>query len=610
MARQDCVFAHRFEADTDRAYRHPRSGTSQGLGQGGLDDTNGTPTLARESNQAQNSPTIGTAASEGGLPVHSPAGSLVSQPSISTQRIGWESLPPYDEVFDGVQTLTTSFFQLGFLPRTLFFEKLRKDRGSVDIFLLLGILSVSARFTPSLVRRYQGGGNATQVFLGQATCLVQGQMFTPTLESIQGFFLMSIAEWGNGDKHRSLVYMGIAIRLAGILRMHREDTYHLSENASEEDVVYSEVARRTFWMLETFENLHSGADSPTAFSYNDITVLLPCDEREFTFGIRPTSRAALIGTPPANKNPSLTLLPSRSLFATLLQTHSLWGQVARLVSAEAVQAGARAGSGVSAGSYGRLSQALVEFEAGVPQQHSWSVWNLRGFKVEGLDLAYLSAVMVLRLSNIILRRSYLHDILKAQNQRDRVSGSLRMESCSVVADQLFENMLKLHEQIMAFFEYRSPDQGYPALIVFCVYVCGCLANHLQQQPQLCPVVAPQAAQILQRSIRGLGELQNAWPLARRWYLALCKVSENTILDSPVAIMDPVNGTAARFGPESGHPAEDSVHEVPSLGIQFSDPFLSNSMFDAFDSYLWSNLANMNEGGLYGESLAVNPWGNS
>ncbi|KAH8646815.1 fungal-specific transcription factor domain-containing protein, partial [Xylariales sp. PMI_506] len=435
-------------------------------------------------------------------------------------------LPPYDEVVSGIQTLTTSYFQLGFIHKALFFEQLRNDRNSVSPFLLFSILSVSARFTPCLVKRYQGGPNATQVFLERATCLIQEQMFHPTLDSIQGFFLMSIAEWGNGEKHKSLIYMGIAVRLAGILRLHREETYRLPPSASKEEVVQSEVTRRTFWMLETFENLHSGSDSPIAFSYRDITVLLPCDEREFTFGIQPGHRAALSNTPPALKNPSTQWLPSRSLFATLLQTHNLWGQVARLVSTDMVPSSPDVKAGLSVDDYRRLSQTLVEFERGLPTHHTWSVWNLRAFKVEVLDLAFLSAVMVLRLSNIILRRSYLHDVLSTRSSQGETVGlpAPITETWETVAEELFDNMLVLHEQITAFFTYRHADQGYPALIVFSVYVCGSLANHLRQQPQICPRVAPRAVKILQKSIQGLGDLQFGWPLARRWYNALCKAS--------------------------------------------------------------------------------------
>ncbi|KAI6083512.1 hypothetical protein F4821DRAFT_192143 [Hypoxylon rubiginosum] len=588
QANTECVFPARGEPDTDRAHRHARSRTDRSRSIGMSNPA----TSPQPSNQGR-SDSIST--QEPGLPLN---GGLLSNPmempltGPSSPAPGWETLPPFNEVVEGIQSLTTSFFQLGFLPKMLFFEGLKKDRNSVSFFLLFGILSVSARFTPSLVKRYQGGANATKVFLRRASHYVQEQMFASTLDSIQAFFLMSIAEWGNGDKNRSLVYMGIAIRLAGILRLHREETYRLPTLATNEEIVYSEVARRTFWMLETFENLHSGSDSPIAFSYNDITVLLPCDEREFTFGIRPTERAALMGTPPATYNPALTRLPSRSLFATLLQTHSLWGRVARRVGADAMQLGSAVESGISPDNYDNLSQALVDFERDLPPQHSWSVWNLRAFKVEGLDLAYLSAVMVLRLSNIILRRSYLHDILNTQRRTipapNHMAGlPTRTDAWSAVADQLFDNMLTLHEQITAFFEYRSPEQGYPALIVFCVYVCGSLAKHLHRQPHICPRVAVRAVDILQNSIGGLVNLQAAWPFARRWYLALCRATEDVSMEPNLSTpthqdLDPTSTGLA----DQQHLAS---HAPPTFEVQFNDPLPSDTIFGAFDMYLWNGV---------------------
>lgn len=502
---------------------------------------------------------------------------------------GWDVLPPYTEVVAGVKALTTSYFQLGFLPKNLFFEQLRTDRSSASVFLLCSILSVSARFTPCLVTRYTSGAKATQWFLGHASRMLQENMFSPTLESIQGFFLMSIAEWGNGDKNKSLVYMGIAVRLAGISRMHREDAYDLPDDASREEIVRSEVTRRTFWMLETFENLHSGSDSPVAFSYADVTVLLPSDEQHFTFGIRPAQRAALQGTPPAVQNPELARLPTRSLFATLLQTHNLWGQVARLVSADAASTHVEARVGPD--DYARLSQSLVEFERDIPPQHAWSVWNLGGFEVEGLDLAYLSVCMVLRLSNIILRRSYLHDVL---GTRQPTGFSPRTDSWATVAEELFNNMLIMDEQIGAFFDHRSPDQGYPALIVFCVYVCGSLANHLQQQPQICPRVAPSAERVLRSSVRGLEDLQSAWPLAKRWYQSLCKATSRASAEATMA-SPAVQGEMSQEG---------SIVVTPvGVDVQFNAPILSDAMFDAFD--LWSDA--IGGVGSFGDALAGAQW---
>lgn len=84
-------------------------------------------------------------------------------------------------------------------------ERLAKDYESVSVFLLLSLLSVSARFTPSLVQRYRGGAKATEYFMSQAASLVPQEMYRPSLDRTQAFFLLGIAEWGNGDKDRSAV---------------------------------------------------------------------------------------------------------------------------------------------------------------------------------------------------------------------------------------------------------------------------------------------------------------------------------------------------------------------------------------------------------------------
>jgi hypothetical protein len=35
------------------------------------------------------------------------------------------------------------------------------------------------------------------------------------------------------------------------MRLHREETYNLPDNASPEDILFSEMARRTFWVVES-----------------------------------------------------------------------------------------------------------------------------------------------------------------------------------------------------------------------------------------------------------------------------------------------------------------------------------------------------------------------
>lgn len=294
-------------------------------------------------------------------------------------------------------------------------------------------------------------------------------------------------------------------------------------------------------MLENHDNLHSGFNSPVSFSLSDITTLLPCEEREFAFGMFPTERSALMGTTPALKDDRLTKSSSRSLFATLIQSHNLWGQIARRVARNEVdQQGStrpEVDTTLSEGEYTQLSTMLRDFEEHLPRGHRWSVWNLRGFKAEGLDLAYLSVVMMIRLSNIILRRSRVHTLddgttMEASHSADAASLGSASGRGKTITEELFINMVALHEQIEAYFGLRSPDQGFPAFVVFCIYICGSLANHLLKGESHFRTVTDaksRAAQILETSTKLLSDIQDAWPMAKRWNDALTKAYQRHVL---------------------------------------------------------------------------------
>ncbi|RDW65910.1 fungal specific transcription factor domain-containing protein [Aspergillus mulundensis] len=281
-------------------------------------------TKARRDKQVSQTQTVRPRASTATRPLVTIPPSPIVQlqpPNLRESTSSWDLLPPFEKLLEGSQILTTSFFQLRFLPKTLFFERLERT-------------SVGQRIPPPEHL--------------EATALVPEQMYTPSLEATQGLFLMSIAEWGKGDKHRNSMHMGIAVTMAGILRLHREETYQL----------------------------------PT---------LLPCNKAEFAFGSIAGPRAAMARTVPALANPDLVHCPSRSLFATLLQTHSLLGRVARIAGRDDEHTSQN--WQVRRDEYMEISAALNEFEANIPPLHRWSTLNLRGFKAEGLELAYFFAVI-------------------------------------------------------------------------------------------------------------------------------------------------------------------------------------------------------------------------
>jgi len=118
----------------------------------------------------------------------------------------WELLPPLPEIIEAVMKFTRHYFQLGFIPKQLFPERLRTQHRTVSVFFLLGILSVSARLTPALVERYGSAVRASETFMERASALAQSEVYKePTLERCQAFYLLSIAQQGSGLKHRSSV---------------------------------------------------------------------------------------------------------------------------------------------------------------------------------------------------------------------------------------------------------------------------------------------------------------------------------------------------------------------------------------------------------------------
>lgn len=118
----------------------------------------------------------------------------------------WDYLPTLPDTIEAVNQFTRNYFQLGFIPKQAFPERLRTDSRSISVFLLLSILSISARFTPSLVERYGGGMKAAETFMDRATAVALSELYqVPSLERCQAFYLLSIAQQGSGMKNKSYV---------------------------------------------------------------------------------------------------------------------------------------------------------------------------------------------------------------------------------------------------------------------------------------------------------------------------------------------------------------------------------------------------------------------
>jgi hypothetical protein len=110
--------------------------------------------------------------------------------------------------------------------------------------------------------------------------------------------------------------------------------------------------------------------------------LLPCEESDFAFGRVCKDRAALAGTQAAENHPDLTSTPWRSIFATLIQAHDLWGQVVRRVSHLEFERE----PWLDDSEYVKLTTTLRLWEQKLPDRHRWTVWNFRGYKADRIHM--------------------------------------------------------------------------------------------------------------------------------------------------------------------------------------------------------------------------------
>ncbi|TVY92902.1 hypothetical protein LAWI1_G001931 [Lachnellula willkommii] len=391
---------------------------------------------------------------------------------------------------------------------------------SISVFLLLSILSVSARFTKCLIERYGDASKATNYFIMKASDLLPSEIYNPNLERTQALFLLGISEWTQGNRTRS------AWPESNICTEKKVILFLKMQQLQRSLILKLQGVHSGFYRAGQ-DHLYSEHNAAVSFPLTDITALLPSDETDFAYGAIPQQRAALQGTQAALKNPELCALQSRSPFATLIEAHSHWGDIARRAGranrSERERADEKVKPWERVSEYSRVTKMLKDWEEHIPTRHRWSLINLRGHKAEFLDLAYLSQTMVVRINNIVIRRIYLEDILESRLGTSSSEYAVP-EFWTKMSHELFTNVYNLHEQFDTWFKLRSEDEGIPSIVVFGVYICGSLASYLWKWPQLCPQLAEGAEAILNRSLEVLAALMDRLPHVSNWLHALQKIA--------------------------------------------------------------------------------------
>ncbi|KAK7058306.1 hypothetical protein VNI00_001937 [Paramarasmius palmivorus] len=441
-------------------------------------------------------------------------------------------------------------------------------RSSISPFLLLSMLSISARFTPTLTQRYKGPAEAALVFAKRAQRLAGEEILgAATLERAQGFFLCSIWSWGSGYRDRSWIFLGIAARMVSILKLSQEESYDLPAQPRVEDVISAEVSRRTWWVIFMSDNLlSSGCGRPISFDLDKVTIPLPLDEDQFYFGQQGPA-TVLPGTKAKPQQKTLHIDPQLQDNSSGYQSgddtmFDIWARVARSAmqrTKDTLGPSSRSGEfhvstmapWLPESDFTKFVRELQEWETTLGPRQSWSQSNLLAYHQKNLDMGFRGIFLINHLAHIVLRRSYLpmlaRDVQKNQSRETSPiqpypGGSRQSPTSSrhdynypevhppprfweTMVHEMFLHALKAIELVESWIPTRPFARGCTPMMGFTLFMAGSVLCYLRRWKWLCPALYEHTEPAVQKALAMIADIGVTWPaMGKRWHSALSAVA--------------------------------------------------------------------------------------
>lgn len=314
-----------------------------------------------------------------------------------------------------------------FSPETYFddYNAIIEDKESIkrmkfpDPILLVSILALCCRFYPLLAQSTECSSStsntlthteyfqrslgmtpteASKYYGEQARYLLKEVFDEPTVQRIQALVLLSSHEWGEGNSARSFVYVGIAARMALILGLGAEVNLPdeggvLDEN---EQLIYIESRRRTIWSIYMMDRCNSsGRNRSSAIKVSDIEVNLPCEEREFLFGI-PGKTLRYNDIIVRIKSKDIVSMQQMPVCNFTIVVFEIWSKVARWVGEMDGKLN-RSRNLNSDETYSQLTAELKHLQESLPNHLKFNEHNLQAHisHFDGAHFGYFHALLLL-----------------------------------------------------------------------------------------------------------------------------------------------------------------------------------------------------------------------
>ncbi|GAA6010567.1 hypothetical protein JCM10207_007742 [Rhodosporidiobolus poonsookiae] len=437
-------------------------------------------------------------------------------------------LPPLPLLFEACQNFFELYLQVGFTHRPSFFNKLGSAPDTISTFFLLAMLSVSARYTLSLIQLHNSApSDVSAIYMERACRLLGSELVEPTLERVQALYMLGLCDLGSGNGFRAKVLQSLARQMAELLK--------LDKPVDGLSVVENETRRRTWWILTFDSSLkHAVGSEPSAFDPLKVPIPLPLRESDFTNGI-PSKPLVYF---PGSRSAIGPLVPGHlSQFGALVYIGRLFASALRAVCSESAASSVTGSPPIpdvppwEPNSFpAQVQQELQTWLAALAPEQKWSTSNLLARRALNLDFAFYNVFVDFHSIQMLTRRTYLPQLIRALAPSNRDEPSARtiggrdppegIKWFERTAEALIMHAFDVFELTEKLTGFRPCDKGITPHLAFCIYLAGSIANYLR----LCPWLSPgRASDVVPKILLALSVLEaniKIWPIIKRWHQSL------------------------------------------------------------------------------------------
>ncbi|PLB50586.1 hypothetical protein P170DRAFT_381458 [Aspergillus steynii IBT 23096] len=338
-----------------------------------------------------------------------------------------------------------------------------------------------------------------RIFASEAVRLCQQHIASPSLETVQGFILISYYFAGEGEVQAKHVYAGLA-------RLHAE-ALPMSAIPNDSNVVYEEEYRRTWlsvhianhWSASdmSMEPMGLGGDSRVPPAIDDVSFHMPCPE--------------LVG-----EGPSMSSTPRRDMWAQMAKTLDIFTEINKLL--RQLSRGL-----ISFDDYcvnaSFLENRLDQWAGNLPLDLGYNLTNIMLFVDQQLGRTFLSMHIGYYHFQQMLLFPFL-DARAAQNTAESTvrHGAAKCKSSANLVAEILQYSTKIKNCELEYFIY-----GHIAVVSSCVHLHTLLFSDVSLELDM-------ARQQLVSNFQYLMSLKSYWPVVQ-YSITRLQTFQNSCRDS-------------------------------------------------------------------------------